>query len=260
MAWRAPRYCFLHAARDAGVSAISEQNIWSTSGPSDFLIDDRAGSLAVFNASAADHYVQIDRGAAGLEIINRLYIPSGHNFAGADIRLRSATDTGITASVTTMLATVAAPAGALDFDLSPSTQRYVRLDWPNDTGTWELGELILTRKRTTTDGPKPGWRDFIHHNRIEFEKESGATATLALGADRRVLELDYNGTNDSLFAEMMTAVGTFKPLLIDPPYDDEAVVWMKFSDDLRITEATEVPATQTVRYADYRLRLLEHLA
>jgi hypothetical protein len=214
----------------------------------------------VFNASEADHYVQIDRGAEGLEAIDRLYIPSGHNFAGADIRVRSAIADDMITGVTTQLAAVAAPAGALDFDLTSTTKRYVRLDWPNDTGTWEFGELILTRTRTTTDGPLQGWRDFQQHNRVEFEKESGATATLALGADRRVMELDYRATNDSLFAEMMAEVGTFKPLLVDPPYDTESVAWMKFSADLRITEGTEVPASQATRFADYRLRLLEHLA
>jgi hypothetical protein len=252
--------------RDAGLSGVSAANAFTTAGPKDFLLDDRAGSLTVFATSESDHYVQIDRGAGTLEAIDRLWIPSGHNFAGADIRVRSAISSDMITGVTTELAAVAAPAGALDFALSSTTKRYVRLDWPNDTGAWEFGELILTRIRTTTDGPLQGWRDYPQHNRVEFEKESGASATLAMGADRRVLEIDYRATNDSLFAEMMADVGTFKPLLIDPPYGDapaaatEPVVWMKFSEDVRVTEATDAPASQTVRYADYRLRLLEHLA
>ena len=61
MAWRAPRYCFLHAARAAGVAALTPSPAAAATGPKDFLIDDRAGSLFAFGSSSSSARIDLDR-------------------------------------------------------------------------------------------------------------------------------------------------------------------------------------------------------
>jgi hypothetical protein len=80
----------------------------------------------------------------------------------------------------------------------------------------------------------------------------------------RRIEYDYRILDDTsdikLFDDLLAAVGTYAPFLLDPAYDTEAPVWMRFDRDPRITE--DSPAPRTVSYIRRRwdLEMLEALA
>jgi hypothetical protein len=270
MAWRNFQYAFLHAARDAGASAITGNNAFHADYPKDFLIDDRAGALCKFNAAATDHHIQVDRGAGTLEEIARLIVPVGHNFNGENVRVRTATDSGFTTGVVEILAETAISATTIiDLAMTGGTeaqrkQRYVRLDWPNSTSTaWEIPELVLTRTRTTTRGPEQGWGDYYRHNTLDFEKDSGVVASLVLGADRRFFELTYRNVNDSddldVFSDLITTCGTSKPFYVDPAFDTESAVWVKLTEDSRQVQDPAIPAATNSTQRRIELLMLEHL-
>lgn len=269
MAWRNPQYSFLHAARTAGVSALSSNNTIAAAFPLDNLIDDRAGSLTKADASAADHYLQLDRGAGGLEELAHLFIPAGHNLNGIDIRVQTATDAAMTVP-TAILATVdPATTGLIDLAMTGGTEaqrrrRYVRLDFPNDNFTFELPQLVYSRERTTTRGPNPlpGWSDRLVDNTLLFPKSSGVVAALELGADRRRIEYEYRflETADELvFSDLWTECATARPFFLDPAYDDEAAIWVRLVEPIDRRLDTIAPKSDARAYRR-RLIMLEHLA
>lgn len=265
MAWRNARYCILHAAREVGAAGISTGSTFSTTQPKDHLIDNRAGSLTTFTATSSTHYIQIDRGA-GATAINRLWIPAGHNFAGWDIRLRA--DDDVAMGSATLLIDPAGDglsvgSGAIDIDFTSNTERYVRLDWPNETTiNPALGELLLTITRTLTTGPEPGWTDELTPNTRLQELRGGGQAALVEGADQRSFELRYRAVSDTtdlaLFDDLV-ALGLSAPLLFDPPYDDEASVWCRLQEGIRRVQDPQVPATSNARQTQIDVRLLEHV-
>ena len=266
MAWRAPRYCLLHAARDAGASAITSANAFETAEPKEHLIDDRAGSLARFAASAADHYIQIDRGAGlALEAIDRMWIPPGHNFEGVTLRLRSADDAAFTSGVTALAEDEADETSeqAIDRTATSSTQRYVRLDFPLDSGTWQLGELVLSRTRTTVRGPARGWQDELAANVESLALRSGAEAVLVQGVNRRRIALPYRDVTEAAALTLLNALavlGPAYPVLVDPAFDSELAVWMRLIDGVSRLQDPQVPAATNQQQTQYDLELLENVS
>ena len=267
MAWRAPRYAYLHAARDAGVSAITAVNTFSTTQPEDHLIDDRAGSLTTFTASASDHGIDVDRGAAGLEAIDRLWIPSGHNWSGWDVRVMTSATGAFAGEETEVLdpdvAGQAVGSGAIDLALTSSTDRYIRLDWPNEvTINPQLGELVLTRTRTLIRGIEQGWQDELQSNTEFQDLNTGGQAALVKGADQRSFRWRYRAVSDaadlSVFDEL-AALGMTAPLLIDPPFDDESSIWCRLQRQVRRVQDPAVPASSDARQSQIDLELLEHV-
>lgn len=262
MSWRNPRYAFLHAGRDAGAAALTPSPAADADFPVDFLVDDRAGSLFKFGSSSSSAQVDLDRGAAGLEALDRLLIPSGHNLGGNTITLEADDNAGFS-SPTTLLNAVAVSAGLIDQAFASNTERYLRLSI-GGTGTWEIPEWVLTRTRTTTRGPEPGWEDYHEHNTLEFTKESGSIASLSLGPDRRVFAYRYRDVKDSddlaVFSELIAAVGTARPFYLDPAFDTEAAIWVKLSEDSRQRQDPQVPAATDATQREIELRLREHVA
>jgi hypothetical protein len=226
------------------------------------LIDDRAGSLCTFAGSAADHYYQIDRGATGLDAITRLIIPSGHNLGGNTITLQADDDVAF-GSATALLTTSAVAAGLIDKTFASNQERYLRLSI-NGTGTWAVPELVFTNTRTTTRGPEQGWVDMLLHNTLDFTKESGSIASLALGADRRLFELTYRDvilTADLLvFSDLISTCGTSKPFWVDEPFTGSDPIWMKLTEDSRQVQDPAIPAATDAPQKRIELSMLEHLA
>jgi hypothetical protein len=264
MAWRNPRYAFLHAARTAGAAAISSQNAFAAAQPKELLVDDRYSERAKFNAAATDHHVQLDRGAGTLEAIDRLLVPAGHNFSGGNLRIRHADDSGFTTGVADLLASTAVSGSALlDYTLTSSTKRYVRMDWPSSPSTaWEWGEWILTRTRATTRGPEPGWKDAPRHAVQVFETPSAIDALLETGPDRREIEYLYHLVKDAadlaVFEELISAVGMARPLVIDPAYDSEGPLFVRLTQAIERAYDNPAPNTNPISKS-YRLRFLEVL-
>ena len=271
MTWQGFQYAFLHAARDAGAAAITTNNAFTTAGPKDFLIDDRAGALCIFSTAETDHYIQIDRGAGTLEEIARLIIPEGHNLDTETVRVRTDTAVDFSADPTEILVeTAISGTGIIDEAMAGGTEaqrkyRYVRVDFPNAGAiTPEIPELILTRTRTTDRGPEKGWDDYLVHNTQDFPLRSGAVASLSDGADRQFYGLDYRDVKLAadllVFSDLIATCGTSKPFYVDKPFTGEDPVWVKLTEDSRQTQDEAVPAATDAPMKHIRLSMLEHLA
>lgn len=262
MTWQNPQYAFLHAARDAGASAITDNSHgWLTANPKDFLIDDRAGSLATFDSSESDHWIQVDRGTGTLEAIDRLIIPSGHNLAGVTITVKTGAADPPT---TTRLTAAGVVAGLIDEAVTSNDDRYVRIEFSVTSGAWAIPQLIYTRTRTTDRGPEPGWGDMLLHNTLDFEKESGSIASLSLGADRRFFEFVYRyvklAADLLVFSDLLSTCGTSKPFYLDPAFTGETAVWVKLTQNSRQQLDRAAPGSPDSARPEISLSMLEHLA
>lgn len=272
MSWRAPRYSIDHYARAAGLAAITGANAFSTTQPKDHLIDDRSGTLCTFAATASDHYLQLDRGSGSLNDLDRCWLPGGHNWLGWDVRVRSATDAAITAGVTTLVdpsvaytaggsGGLSVPVDPLDFIFTASTQRYVRLDWPNEvTINPAEGELVYSRVRTLKRGPEPAWDDGEQSNVSVSPLESGAEVVIVRGVNRRRLRKRYRLVTlaaDLAIWQELVDLGPSGPLLVDPAFDTEAVVWMRIVDDVLRSQDPQAPAQTDAPRSVLEIELLE---
>jgi hypothetical protein len=262
MAWRVPRYGWLHAFRDAIVESTNAETA-----NEDALRDDRRADLCV--STDADMVVTFDRGTGTIDPINRFWIPGAWAGSGVDIDISLFAST-IPTGGTDLLGgpTIPAADNGLPFhwDFADNTLRYLRLELSTTGGTdtISLGEGVATFMWDTVRGPAQGWTDEQQDNRLSFSKESGAIYSVALGPPLRRIEYDYRILDDTsdikLFDDLLAAVGTYAPFLLDPAYDTEAPVWMRFDRDPRITE--DSPAPRTVSYIRRRwdLEMLEALA
>lgn len=271
MAWRSERYCFKHYIRDEGAANITGANAFSTTQPKEHLIDNRAGSLCTFAATASDHYIQWDVSSSALA--NRLWIPAGHNMAGWDIRVRTADDAAITTNVVTIIDPAVAyteggaggqsvPAGALDFTFSNNGDDYVRIDWPNETTiNPALGEILYTRTRTLTTGIEPGWRNEVVPNVELNTLRGGGQPVLVEGANQKALEFRYRAVTDATDLTILNAVialNASAPILVDPPFDTESAVWSILQRH-RTVQDPQVPATTDAPQTQFDLEFLEHV-
>ena len=265
MTWRAPRYCYRHALRDAGESAITGLNAFHADYPKTRLIDERSSVNMKFAASDNDHYIQMDRGSASEPAITRLFIPSGHNFgATGDIRLRADT-TDDMATATLLIAHDGdgenVGTGDIDITFDSNTEQYVRLDWPNQSGQWELPELWLTDTVTIIRGPEPKWTDHPVPNAVAIPKASGERPVIETGAAQRLLGFQYahcETADTASLDALIAAVGISKPFIVDPPYDDEAAIIMKFIEAPRSTWDHPIPQLG-VKSKRFELRMLQVL-
>lgn len=261
MAWRAPRYCLLHAARAAGAAAITSANAFATAEPKDHLIDDRAGSLARFSGSASDHDIRIDRGAGTLEAVDRVWIPSGHNVNGQTLTVESST-TGAWGGEETSRASFTAGTGAIDESVTSNTDRHIRLTI-GGTGTWALGELVFTRTRTVSRGPEPGWEDEELSNTASLDLRSGAAAVLVQGVNRRRFRFSYRAVSSAddltFFSDLVAAAASY-PILVDPAFDDESAVWVRLPEDVSRKQDPLVPAATDAKRTSFEFELLENVA
>lgn len=265
MAWRNPRYMILHAIRNAGASAITPTPAADADFPVDFLIDDRAGSLFKFGSSSSSAKLEIDRGTGTRTVVNRLIIPAGHNLDTMDLIVEEDDNSGFT-SPATMLAATTVSAGLIDETLNQGNQRYIRLRIIG-TGTWEIPELYLTEMFTLTRGPDPEWLDRKRTNTLVFEKESGASALLSLGADRREFEFTYRNVDDgdatsdlARLLLLIDTVGTSRPFYLDPPFDTEGPIWVVRTEDGEDGHEGERPAATDAPVKRITLSMLEWLA
>jgi len=254
MAWRAPRYSYIHAAREAGIDAITSNNTVHADYPLARLIDERRSVNMRFNSSETDHY------------INRLYIPIGHNFTSTtDIRLQ-ADDNDTMSSPTTLISHTGAGANvgtdAIDIEFSNNQERYVRLDWPSQDGQWEIPELWLTYILEPNRGPEPNWTDQYRYNALAIPKASGERPVIETGVEQREFSFSYarlDATDTIYFDLIIVGVGLSKPFIFDPPYDDEDAVVVRFARPPRTTWDHPVPTagTKTKRFEFELIEVIE---
>ncbi len=261
MAWRAPRYNVLHAGRDAGVAALAVSPAAATDFPVDNLIDDRAGSLFKFTSSGADSTIDIDRGAAGLEAVDRLIIPAGHNFTGT-YDLEADDNSGFSSPTALVTAATWAAAGAQhDISFTANTEQFLRIKWLA-TAQWEVPQIVWTRKRTPVVGPNSIFLDRLEDSTLDFSKPSGVIASLQLGPDRRRFQYQYRfieSADELVFDAIWLDTKTLNPFWLDPAFDDEPVIWVKFTEPIDRQSDTEAPLN-TGRVWQRALSMLQHIA
>lgn len=274
MAYRSPRYSYVHAARDVGAAGITVSDTQDADFPKDNLIDDRASTLFKWSASVVNPTIDIDLGAGFVTGLSRLIIPANHNIEQIAVYDDDAADfvgkTTLHAADTSINAGVLYDSGA--FDTGNSTQRFIRIEITG-TDTFELPQITLTKIQTFDVGPVlANAVDQIEPNVTRIQQPTGISPTVQNGLDQRFLEYDYEralldggGSTDLPDMEALIAsVGMFRPFWVDPasfstpPETDEPVLWMKFQQMPTSRYTVKVPASNT-RAKTYQLRLIESL-
>ena len=260
MAWRAPQYAYLHAARDVGVASITP-NASFTAGDEKYLIDDRchdAESVFAWSDSAANHTIDIDLGSDYVTGLDRLYVPNHDITSTWTLTEDTASDFSADPQVRGGGSFVA----GTDFDgpiATPTEDRYLRLTIIS-SGAWSLGQLWLSTTVTTTAGPEQGWTDELYPNVTQLPSGD----SIQDDVDQAFYEFTYPAAGAAAAADktaleaLVAAVSTYRPFLLDPPYDTEAVKVMKLTERARVRVNTLVPASGTPT-AEIRLSMLEYL-
>jgi hypothetical protein len=238
MAYQNPAYLFLHVGADAGDAGVFVDVTESTTYPKRNLIDYRQSSLFKWTNAATYHDIKFNRGAAGLELVNRMIIPAGHNLSGAAYELRSNTADSWGG---TIRASGTFGSGLQDISVSgSSTQQWWRLEI-STSGTWEIPELWLSNRRVPTGrGPNPFWeaRKIPALTEVPFPARS---ATLALGPNRWLYRVAYDrldGTDLAVIDDLMDETGIgLVPFYFDPPDDTLDPVLVKVNDFTRRQQA-----------------------
>ena len=217
-----PYFVWSHVGRTAGDAAITMIPAASDSFPKYRSIDGFGQSLAKHASAIAATWV-CDRGAAGLEAVTRIFIPSGHNL-GAQSVVVASDDNGSFTSPTT-LATITTAAGLVEAALTSSTERYLRVSIPGSGSAWEYGEMWLGRLRTPSSAVRvePGWELPPIQNTTVQRFPSGVQGSVVNGGDQRTLKMTLSwvaGTDLTLFQDLAAACGGAKsPLWVGAPDD-----------------------------------------
>ena len=231
MAARMPYFVWSHAGRAAGDAAITMSPAAASGFPKYRSVDGFGQSLAKHASAAAATWI-CDRGAAGLEAVTRIFIPSGHNL-GAQSVVVASDDNGSFTSPTT-LATITTAAGLIESALTSSTERYLRVSIPGSGSAWEYGEMWLGRTRTPSAAVKldPGWDIAPLVNTNVQRYPSGVQGSIINGPDQRTLRMTFywvTGTDLTLFQELAAACGGAKyPLWVGAPDDaiPSTLMWL----------------------------------
>lgn len=257
MTWRNLQFAHLHAARAVGVSAITP-NATFVAGDEKYLIDDRPSVRFKWTDSAANHIIDVDLGAgyAALDI-DRLWIPN-HNISG-EIKVWQDDAADFVGMQQILVATAVAGTDMDEaFDLTQSAQFLRFIITP--AGAWELGQLMYSKTITLEAGPATGWVDEWIPNVLQLPSGD----TLQTDPDQRLMEFTWlqaglaAATDLTKLEALIAAVSTYRPFLLDPPYDSEAVRFVKLTERARKNVNTLVPASAT-RTAEVRLSMLDFL-
>jgi len=272
MAFRAPRYSYVHAAREVGVAWITVSDTADADFPVDNLIDDRAGTIFKWSASVVNPTIDIDLGAGFDTGISRLIIPSNHNIEQITVQDDDAADF---VGATTLHAADTSPvAGTLidiEFDTGNSTQRYIRITITG-TAQYSLSQIILTKiifDSATAPGPNlVASPDGHKANASRLIQQTGLSPTTPHGAQQRVLDYLYesplSGSDLTDMEAFIDSVGMSRPFYVDPasfstpPETDEPALWMKFADKPRSQNSILVPMI-AARSKTFELSLIESL-
>jgi len=267
MAYRAPRFCWVHAARTVGASAITVSDTAHADYPKANLVDDRASTLFKWSASVTDPTIDINLGANYDTGINRLIIPYNHNIE--QLSIQEADNASFTLATTLLAATTSPVAGEqIDLTFADSTERYIRITIVG-SDQYYLPQLVLTKVVTLTVGPDLSRSvDGYRSNTTRLEQNTGISPTVQHGPDQRVLEYIYefglSGDDLTNMEAMIAGVGMRKPLWVDPasfsatPATDDPPLWMKFDTPPQSLLFVNVASTG-VKAKTYRLQLIESL-
>jgi hypothetical protein len=270
MAYRSPRYSYVHAAREVGAAAVTVSDTAHTDFPEDNLIDDRAATLFMWSAGVTNPTIDIDLGADFDTGLNRLIIPANHNIELITVNEDTDSNYGsmdeLNAADDTINAGEQYDSGTFD---TASTQRYIRIIITGGSVQYYLPQIFLTKIATLTVGPvlseAPDWKK---PNITQLAQPTGLLPTIQHGPDQRVLEYPYeyrlSGADLTAMEAFVSAVGMHSPFFVDPaefhatPGTDEPPLWMRFAEMPQPRLAVDIPITET-RSKIYTLRLIESL-
>jgi len=227
MGYRNPRFSWLHALADAGYTNVSYNGSLAANSEEHYLFDYRVSSLFIWSSAATDRWIKLDRTAAGLEIIDRMVIPAGHNLDGAAFKLQHSTTGAYGGEETDALDTSFSGTGVQSFDTfsgGGSTNRYWRLII-STSGAWEIPQLYLTRTRTTGStgrGPDPGWSQRPRSVGVRRQLPTRSVGSI-FSPNRLAVSLTHNkleGAELTLFEDLFEGVGVnLLPFWYDPMDD-----------------------------------------
>ena len=269
MAYRAPRYSYVHAARDVGADAITIHGSETADPdfPLDNLIDDRAGTLFKFSQSYVSPIIVIDLGAGpGTTGLDRVIIPANHNITSFRVIEDDAADMG---GFNILLANTDTTPGTLIAEtMTSSAKQYIGVQM-NTTDLFYMPQLILSKIVTLDVGPAlEDSPDGKIDNVTRLERNSGQSPTIQHGPQQRVIEYEYEspleGADLTAMEALVDSVGMVRPFFVDPasfsatPEDDEPALWMKFAEMPQSRNSILVPMNGA-RSKTYRLQLIESL-
>ena len=250
MAYRAPRYSHVHAAREVGVAAIT---LTVGTAHADFpianMIDDRAQTLFKFAGSVSTPTIIVDLGVSFDTGINRIIIPAGHNATTVRVGQDTAVDIP---SISYLCANTNISGGEVaSIDLTPSSERFLVLVF-SATGQFYIPQLIYTKTVTLGRGPNiADSPDGFKANFTRLEQSTGQSPTIQHGPQQRVIEYPYesplSGTDLAKMEALIADVGMLRPFWVDPhsfaadPDADDPPIWMKFAEMPPSRNSTLVP-------------------
>ena len=256
MSWRVPRYCYLHAARDIGVGSITPDATHVTADIA-YLIDDRPSVQFSWSDDDTLHQIDFDLGTGFASVGATRITIENHDLAGQIYFYQD--DAAGFPSAYTLLDHTAVAGTDIDEDFTKTQdERYLRL-LIIPSGAWSIGQIRITKTVTPSVGPEPGWADELVPNVTQLPGGD----SLQTDSDQRRYEFTYPQLGQATASDltdieaMIAAVSTYRPILVDPPYDTNAAVVMKI-EQARVLANTLVPASAT-RTAAVTLSLLEYL-
>jgi hypothetical protein len=270
MAYRAPRYSYVHAGREVGASAITVSDTAHADFPKDNLIDDRAATLFKWSASVTNPTIDFDldpTASASWETgLARLIIPANHNI----VSIRVMQDTEETfGTPNTLLAYTETVAGEqIDLGFTASAQQFIRVQIQG-SAQYYLPQPYLTKVMTLSTGVAlADSLDGKIDNVTRLERNNGQSPTIQHGPQQRVIEYEYEspleGADLTAMEALVNAVGMVRPFYVDPaefhatPGTDEPALCMKFAEMPQSRNSILVPMNGA-RSKVYRLRLIESL-
>lgn len=237
MAYRAPRYMHVHAAREVGVAAIT---LTVGTAHADFpianMIDDRAQTLFKFAGSVSTPTIIVDLGAE--TGIDRIIIPAGHN--ATFVRVAQDDVIEMSSPDYRCINTDISGGEVASIDLTASTQQFLQLIF-SATGQFHIPQLIYTKTVTLGRGPNiADSPDGFKANFTRLEQSTGQSPTIQHGPQQRVIEYPYesplSGTDLAKMEALIADVGMLRPFWVDPhsfaadPDADDPPIWMKFAE------------------------------
>jgi len=270
MAYRAPRYSYHHAGRDAGPITISDSA--AALYPLDNLTDDRNGTVFMFDGVVTDPTLIMDlTGSFVAEDhvgFNRVIIPANHSIL--TIKVDQADDLLFTQNVELLHDTDISPTPSTlydsgEFDTAASTRRFIRFTFVG-TSVFFMAQLILTKIKELTVGPDlENSPDGYRANVTRLLQNDGQSPTILHGPQQRVIEYSYapvEGADLAILEELIAIAGMDKPFYIDPasfstpPETDEPPLIVKFDEMPDSRHTILVPKTGVASKA-FVLRMIE---
>lgn len=236
---RNARFGVLHAARDAGDSALTLTGAYEAATPKARLIDDQAGRPLVATTNTGVREVLLDRGQHDVREGTDRTIIAGHNFDAESTvtEYRTAANSSMTSADRILyqadLSTVDLPLdcgsiGLYDIEyrqlgaaaLAPNQYHEVLLE-DGTTNPVRMGELWATRMLTPSSGHSTEWSIDPGGNVAITRSISGKTYATKLGEPQRRWTLRHESCSDAdrreVYGRLDRAYANGQPVIYDPP-------------------------------------------